>query len=217
MAVSDLRGSVPFIVAIVALGLSLTSLSATPAACKDLDKMAAEQWRSDLEVLRQHMPRTHGNLFHAMTTQQFDEHINELESRLPMLSADQVRVELMKLVALVHDGYTRIRLDTIGYHMLPIRLQFFSDGLYVVSGSSPPSEIVSGRVMRIGRLSTDDAYQAVRELVPIDGDNEPRRRLLSGDLLVTTEVLHAIGAVADSSSADVVVEKDGKQVSMRLP
>ena len=208
---------VSFMGAMLALGPSPTSFAAPPAACKNPNKMTAEEWRSDLEVLRREMPRAHGNLFHTMTSQQFNAQIDDLESRLPRLSADQVKVELMKLVAMVHDGHTRISLDTIGYHMLPIRMQFFSDGLYVVSGSPPYRDLVSGRVIRIGRLSADEAYQAVRGLVPIDGDNEPRRRVLSADLLVTTEVLHAVGAAADSSSADIVVEKDGKQITMKLP
>jgi hypothetical protein len=57
----------------------------------------------------------------------------------------------------------------------------------------------------------------VRPLVPIDGDNEPRRRLLAADLLITPEVLAGLGVSADAESAPLTVEHDGHEQVVRLP
>ncbi len=206
-----------FVRAVAAIALSFLSFTAFSQVCKNPATMTAEEWRADLEVFRQQMTQKHGNLFHSMTSQEFNEAIDHLESKLPTTSSDGVMAALMKLVAMVHDGHTRLRVDTTGAHMLPIRLHFFADGLYVISGATPYSSLVGAKLIRIGRLAADEGYQAVRELVSVDGENEPRIRLLSSELLVTTEVLHAVGAIADSNSAEIVVEKDAKEIKKTLP
>ena len=46
---------------------------------------------------------------------------------------------------------------TLGNHMLPVRLHFFSDGLYVEAGDRKFASIIGGRVTRIGTMSVEDA------------------------------------------------------------
>jgi hypothetical protein len=55
----------------------------------------------------------------------------------------------------------------------------FADGLYVVSAEKTLAAIVGGKVKKIGLMSAEDAYAAVRALVSVDADNESRRRLLA--------------------------------------
>ena len=99
----------------------------------------------------------------------------------------------MRLVAQVNDGHTRVRQETTGNHMLPIRLRYFSDGLYVEEGDNRFASLVGGKVLRISTMSVDAVYHAVRALISVDHDNEYRRRLLVPELMVTAEVLQAIG------------------------
>jgi hypothetical protein len=108
---------------------------------------------------------------------------------------------------MVNDGHTRVRQETLGNHILPVRLHFFVDGLYVVSAAKAYAGIVGGRMKKIGLMSAQDAYAAVRPLVSVDGDNESRRRLLAVDLLVTPEVLQAIGATKSADLIDLTVRR----------
>ena len=70
-------------------------------------------------------------------------------------------------------------------------------------------------------MPVEDAYVAVRPLVPVDADNEGRRRLLAVNLLVMPEVLQAIGATTRTDLVDLTVEKAGQEttttVSAELP
>jgi hypothetical protein len=117
--------------------------------------MDAEKWGEDLAVFREQMPKIHGNLFHTMTQQQFNDGIDALEKGLPDLDSNQVKVGLLRLVAMVHDGHTRVRQETLGNHMLPVRLYFFVDGLYVEAADRLYANLVGGRVQRIGVMSAE--------------------------------------------------------------
>src|SRR5512133_3476112 len=97
----------------VCLGLMTLAVAvaavAQAASSHRIDDMTAEKWREDLAVYRERMPEEHANLFHRMTREQFNSTLDRLENRLPQLSANQMRVEVLRLVAMVHDGHTRVR------------------------------------------------------------------------------------------------------------
>jgi hypothetical protein len=193
------------------------ALTLGQAAHDNFSATNTTHWREDLAFYREQMPKKHGNLLHTMTREQFNASIDVLENRLPELTDNQVKTELMRLVAQVNDGHTRLRQETMGNHMLPVRLHYFSDGLFVEAGDKRFASIVGGKVLRIGALSENAAYGAVRPLIPVDCDNEYRRRLLAPDILVTPEVLQAIGASAKDDAVNLTVQKDGKTMSVALP
>ena len=172
--------------------LLLVVFLAESAGAEPQGGMDVTKWHEDLAILREQMPRNHGNLFHTMTREEFDRAFDALEGKLPDLTTSQVKVGIMRLVAMVNDGHTRVRQETLGNHILPVRLHFFADGLYVVSAAKAYAGIVGGRMKKIGLLSAEDAYAAVRPLVSVDGDNESRRRLLAVE-----SSGHAGGAASD--------------------
>lgn len=196
---------------LLAIAVASVAAGTEPGEGIDLAK-----WREDLAILREQMPKTHGNLFHTMTHQQFDGALDALEGSLPNLTANQLKAGIMRVVAMVNDGHTRVRQESLGNHILQVRLHFFADGLYVISADKAYAGVVGGRVKKIGLMSADDAYAAVRELVSVDADNESRRRLLAVDLLVVPEILQAIGATTSAAAVDLIVDKDGREVIAKL-
>jgi hypothetical protein len=203
---------------IVAALLALCWATAVDQAAHDVPGASGVmRWREDLAFYREQMPKKHGNLFHTMTPEQFNAAIDALENRLPELTNNQVKTEIMRLVAQVNDGHTRLRLETMDNHMLPVQLHYFSDGLCVDAGEKRFVNVVGGKVLRIGTMSAEEAYAAVQPLIPVDGDNEYRRKLLAAELLITPEVLQAIGASATDDVVSFTVQKDGKTISAELP
>ncbi len=198
------------------LWLLLATLSVGILGAEPLRVMDATRWREDLAVLREQMPKVHGNLFHTMSREQFDSALDALEEALPGLTASQVKIRILRLVAMVNDGHTRVPLETLGNQVFPVRLHFFGDGLYVVSADKAYAAIVGGKVKRIGSLSVDDAYAAVRPLVSVDAENEGRRRFLAVNFLVVPEVLQAIGATRSIDVVDLAVDKGGRESTAEL-
>ena len=200
----------------LALWLSLALLSAGFLRAEPLAGMDATKWHQDLAVLREQMPKVHGNLFHTMSREQFYGALDALQQALPELTSSQVKIRILRLVAMVNDGHTRVPLESLGNRIFPVRLHYFSDGLYVVSADKAYAAIVGGKVKKIGSLSVDEAYAAVRPLVSVDAENEGRRKFLAVNFLVTPEILQAIGATKSPDVVDLAVDKDGRESTVAL-
>ncbi|MDT4895195.1 MAG: hypothetical protein QOH25_272 [Acidobacteriota bacterium] len=180
----------------------------------------ADKWREDLRYMAEEMPKRHRNLFHAMTREQFDQAVKSLNERIPSLTRNQIIVELTRIVAMVEDGHTSIAdLMTdpkIGFRSYPLTLYFFKDGLFVMTADQEHAAAVGAKVLKIGNASAEQAYNAVKGLVFHDHDNEFGQKANAPFVLVTPEVLHAVGIIEDMDKAQFVLEKDGKQMTVEL-
>ena len=180
----------------------------------------AEKWREDLRVLADELPKRHRNLFHAMTREQFDAAVKSLNERIPTLTRNQVIVEFTRIVAMVQDGHTSIAGlasdPKIGFRSYPLSLYFFKDGLFVITADREHADAVGARVVKIGNATAEQAYHAVKGLIFHDHDNEFGLKASAPFVLVTPEVLHAVGIIEDMDKAQFVLEKNGKQMTIEL-
>ena len=201
----------PILLALVGLlALPGSRLPSQIPAHAPADSVTVRQWREDLSYLARELPRRHKNLFHTMRREQFDSALAALDRKLPTLARHQVIVEIARVVALVSDGHTNVaptRDPKIGFRAYPVKLYFFKDGLFIRSASRQQADLVGAKVVRIGRLTTTQAYEAVRVL--IGRDNEMNARFFAPFLLAMPEILHAIGAIDDPENAPLLLEQDG--------
>jgi hypothetical protein len=158
-----------------------------PAATRDA------RWQQDVRYLGSELARLHVNAFHTTPEETYRAEIDRLEAAVPELSDAQLAVEMMRMTAMVGDAHTRFSADgRIPLDTLPVDLRWYSDGLYV-RGISPlyPSGL-GARVVKIGALSAEEAYQAVLPFIP--HENDAWARLQGQNYLNLREVLAAIGA-----------------------
>jgi len=185
-----------------------------------VDHEVAEKWRADLRYFAQEMPKRHKDLYHLMTREQFESAVKSLDARIPALTREQIIIELDRIVAMVGDGHTRIQgfpFDPkIGFRSYPISLYLYKDGLFVQAAEPKHREIVGARVVKIGDASAEQGLNAVRDLVCRDGDNDMSIKAFAPVLLVTAEVLRAVGLVSDIENARFTVERDGRQETVIL-
>jgi tetratricopeptide (TPR) repeat protein len=206
--ISSLLFCALLVASVFSLSLAQTSAPATTQA----DKVQAEKWREDLRYMAEEMPKYHKTLFHTITREQFESAIKKLDERIPSLARHQIIVEMARIVAMVGDGHTNIaptRDPKIGFRTYPIKLYFFKDGLYVRAATREHADLVGARVDKIGKLSVEQAYKAVREI--IGRDNEMDVKYFAANLLVMSEVLHALGLIDDMENARFIVERRGEQ------
>jgi Tetratricopeptide repeat/Peptidase family S41 len=192
------------------LALPAARLDPQTTASPPSDSASLRQWREDLAYLARELPRRHKNLFHAMRREQFDSALSALDRKLPTLARHQVIVELARIVARVGDGHTNVaptRDPKVGFRTFPVKLYFFKDGLFIRSATREQADLVGAKVVRIGRMTAAQAYEAVREL--IGRDNEMNARYFAPFLLAMPEVLHAIGAIDDLETAPLLLEQAG--------
>jgi tetratricopeptide (TPR) repeat protein len=211
-----------FIGAIFCLALFVSPLlaqnSMTGAAV--ISAAEAEKWREDLRFMAEELPKRHQNLFHAMTREQYETAVKSLNERIPSLTRNQIIVEFTRIVAMIGDGHTSIAGlisdPKIGFRSYPLTLHFFKDGLFVMTADREHAQAVGARVLKIGNKSAEQAFDAIKGLVFHDHRNEFGLKASAPFMLVTPEVLHAVGLVEDMEKAQFVLEKDGKQMTVEL-
>jgi hypothetical protein len=191
----------------------------------DSEKPDADAWREDLLYLAEMLPLVHGNLFHAMTKEHFDEAVKSLHDRIPFLSRHQIIVELAHIGAMIGDGHSGIRLlwyvmatlvhdQKISFRFYPIQLYSFKEGIFVQAAKPELRRLAGARLLKIGDKTCDEAYSAVRELVP--RDNEMFVKLYAPCLLTQAEVLSALGIIEDMEKAPYLFEVEGNLKLLEL-
>jgi len=171
----------------------LVCLLPASVAAQPLTAAETEAWREDLRFMAQAMERTHKNVYHAISRENFAAMVSALDARIRTLARHEVIVEMAKIVASVGDGHTNIyptRDAKIGFRTLPVALTFFGRDLYVRAAHESQRALVGARVLAIGDYTTADAYAAVR--TTIGRDNEQGARYWAPILLGVPEVLHAL-------------------------
>jgi hypothetical protein len=174
-------------------------------------------WRADLRYMAAEMERTHRNLYHSVTREQFARLVDALDSRIPLLARHEVIVALAQLVAAVGDGHTNIyptRDLVVGFHELPVTLTFFGDDLRIRAAHRIQQSLVGARVVRIGSMNVSDAYSAVKTM--IGRDNEQGARYWAQYLLGIPEVLHALKITPTAADVPLTLMTDAGTESVVL-
>jgi tetratricopeptide (TPR) repeat protein len=177
-------------------------------------RLTPEQWREDLRYFATNMQKTHRNLFHSMSREQFESAVKRLDERIPTMADHEIIVELMRIVAMIGDGHTGVRVTQEFKSAYPLRLYFFKDGLFVQAAAPEYGAVVGGRVVKIGSSNIDQAVRAASELAW--RDNEMGIKQIVPRLLVIPEVLHALRIADDLQKTQLVVEKDGQNRTIEI-
>jgi hypothetical protein len=179
--------------------------------------LTADQWREDLRVMMEELPRRHRNLFHTTSAATFDSAAKVLHARIPTLGRHEIILEMGRIVALAGDGHTNIyptRDAAIGFRTLPVALYLFRDGLYVRAAHRIHADLAGARVLRIGDASPDEAYRRVRPY--IGRDNEMGVKFFAAQLLAIPELLHAAGLAPSTDSVLFELEVSGGKRALWL-
>jgi Peptidase family S41 len=177
----------------------------------------ARAWREDLHFMAREMERTHKNLYHTVSREQFASAVDALDEHIPDLERHEVIVEMAKIVAAVGDGHTNIyptRDAKIGFRSLQLAFAFFGDELYVRAAHESRRPLVGSRVLRIGNRDVAQAYSAVRQM--IGRDNEQGARYWAPYLLAMPEVLHAFGITRSLEEVPLTLMTDHGQQAISL-
>jgi uncharacterized protein (TIGR03437 family) len=178
----------------ICLLLLLAAVARVDAAGPDRD----QHWRDDLDILATQLPALHPNLFFQTPRPVFEKAVNDLRTSIPDLNDAEVMTGLAHLVALAGDGHTNLMLTQRDstFRQLPLTLRWFEDGLFVTGAGNDYSQALGTRVVRIGQLPVDEAYQAVVPIVSHENDGTVRE--ISPYYLVNADILQALKVAKDA-------------------
>jgi len=190
-----------------------------------------QQWLGDLDFLAKTVAEKHRHPFDRLARPDFDKAVAALRESIPTLDDHEIIVGMVKLVALLRDGHSRVTLPApsadaqshtptaapkkgVFFNALPVRFYLFSDGLYVQTAAPDRRDLVGARVVRIGTMTAEAALEAIRPAVHYD--SEMWFKLVGPQYLRVPEILHACGVTADLGPTPVSVEKDGRTTTVTL-
>ncbi len=182
-------------------------------------ELSAAQWRDDLRYLAAELPKRHKNLFHTMTRGQFEKAISDLDSKIPILTQNQIAMEFAKIVTMVGDGHTRLVPlfePTQRFRTFPVSIYVFKEGVFIQAADKAYSEAVGGRIVKIGNASVEQVIAKLSEYVP--AENEMGLKNAVPLYIGSPEVLQALGFITDTDTEKVpfLIEKNGRQFTVDL-
>jgi hypothetical protein len=195
--------------ATVLLALAATRLaSAGPKGDPQPPTLTKEQWRQDLSYFSKQLAKRHKNLYHAVSKEQFERAVAELDAAIPTLQDHEIIVRLHQIAALVGDGHTGVHLPAY-FKRYPLALFWFGDDLRVIAASAEYEKAFGARVVKIGAFGLDEVQARVNRCFP-SAENENAWYVLGTGpgFLVIPEVLHALGVVPDLGKASFTFEDE---------
>lgn len=194
-----------------------TVVFTTAALSQRVASFDAEGWRQDVRLIARELPARHPNMFFRLPRARWDSAVAATEQRMGSLTPNQALVALMELVALVRDGHTSIKpLSALAapVRYYPVEFYLFEDGLFIRSAAPEQAALAGAKVIRIGRVSAEEALAAVGRVLP----HENRWWLMGWAPLWLSfaEVVDGLGLVEDLERLPVVVERGGRRETVIL-
>lgn len=177
-----------------------------PRETVPLAAMTVADWRTDLAFLADALAQRHPGAFEHLTRAEWTQAVAALDARLPELSMPTIVVELARLVARLGDAHTMLPLqgDPFG-QLLPVRMTWFADGLFVTAVDAGRPEALGLRVVRLGTRAVDEALALVASTFASENPSWTRYR--TPRFLVDGTILLTLGIVEDAAHLPLVLEE----------
>jgi hypothetical protein len=175
-------------------------------------------WQRDLRELVEAREQIHPNPWFGIDRDEYVADVEAVIARIPDLNDDELLVETTRLAAVPtyagrdgHGGIFPWAELGIGAHAYPLRLYWFSDGLFVVDALPPHQALIGARVDEIAGHAVDAVLAAAEPLLP--RDNAQNVISMSPRLMVMTEALHGLGLIGDATAATEFTVTRGDETS----
>jgi hypothetical protein len=170
------------------------------------------QMREDLVFLRD-VFGTKDKSFDAQGRAEFNSFINGAITHVDSLDVPQFALDVARAVAIPHNTHTAAFPQAF-FHSLPLRLWWFSDGLYVVKAHPDFATLIGARIEKFGALGPQEA---LRRLRPYISGHQEWVNWVSANWLVFLEPLRAIGASASDKKVNITFRlADGTEKTLEM-
>jgi tetratricopeptide (TPR) repeat protein len=213
---SSSSASESIIVCLLALA-TLPSLTHV-AQAQDIGQLTKDQWLEDLDFVAKTMIDNHPDISYRITRGEFEVTVGRAKRKIRnSRSGSESLVAIRQVVASIRDGHTALGMGDIEEYgkLYPVRLYEFADGVFITGIASEHAEHVGARVLKIGRLSAEDAFGRAGTLA--FADNDFARKNQAPMIVARCLVAHGLGIVESVDELPLVVEaKNGERAEISL-
>lgn len=190
-------------------------LVAVPHTCADEPHKEEHgrdaRWLAAIEFLEDELPARHIDPFFRLPESEFHERLNAIKSDVHRLEDYEIVVALMELVASIGDSHTRLNADQTGIlHRLPVKMEWFIDGLFITATTSEHVDILGKRVTGIEGQTIESVNESIKTVV--SAENDAQLKSDGPRAMITPEILAALGISGSIDSVIINVEGAGDVV-----
>ena len=172
-------------------------------------------YSKDLDYIAQKLPSKHANFTQFINKEAFAKKVAQLKARLPQLNPTEFRVELMRLLASLNDMTTMLPLSS-KFHAFPLRLHWFTDGLFVADASPKYAQFKGAQVIKINRHTANEVFTKVKPFISAENDYLKRTRFFATRGMAA-EVLKQAGVIEDVNQATFTLKlSNGKTEQVKV-
>ncbi len=166
-----------------------------------------EAWEQDIDALTTRFVELDRS-FTPAERARFLERLADTRGRLAELGDDEVVVRVASAIALGNNAHTRLYIlrNATELRRLPVRLWWFSDGLYVVRTTPEHRRLLGCRVDAVAGVGAREARERV---APLFAGNRSWGDYMSVYSLTSPQVLHGLGMIPSADSVAFAVSRCG--------
>ncbi len=190
------------------------TLHGPPAPNYPKPASSAEAYRQDLDYLRNFAKLNRS--FTPATRAGFLAQVDTLAQRAGSLDPAGLEMGVSRAVALANDAHTNVRGAGFGLSLnsVPLRLNWFQEGLFVVAADPGLADLVGARIITEEGRSPDAMRQGLHAFM---GGPESFRREHAPHFMVSPQALHAASLAAAPDRLEFVFQlADGRQTARTL-
>ncbi|MBU5354091.1 hypothetical protein KQI74_17525 [Paenibacillus barcinonensis] len=176
------------------------------SACSNATNGLTMNWRPDLELILEQFPEKEiGLSSDSQRAEHFEKQVSSILSNLNSYgSDDEVKMELFKAIASIHQLHTHIDLDD-REQVLPFHF-FYQEGNMYVNGVHPQyKDVMYGKLIKVQDTSIEDVMKALEQVIAYDNVYGLQHNLPL--YLLYPSVLHGLGIIDNKDEIKLTFQK----------
>jgi len=177
--------------------------------------LTKHQWQDDLMQLVSAIKEQHPNYQAMIDKQVLEQRVYTISQNIDKWNDKKIKIEFIKLLASLNDGHSIIPPQAaINFHILPIVMHEFSDGVYIINAGRHLSHLIGAKVTKIGTKPVREVFSKMKPYIGAENiGNKWDRFPLYG---AVTELLYEEGISSSPSNAEVTLELNGETISILI-
>jgi hypothetical protein len=166
------------------------------------------KWQEDLKFFADHFSSGQKDFDKLYPKDHFNEELSAIRNDAAQIPNSETALRLMRLVAGGHIAHTEVG-QPLGFHRLPLRFYWFSDGLAVISATQEYSQAIGTHVVSIGSMTPQQAEAAAAPYIAYENETGLHQR--SPQFMRLAELLHHLKLDNPDGSVNLTLAKPGAE------
>ena len=185
--------------------LLMLLMSVTLTMCVHDSEKDISEWKQDIDILVGKIEQYHPEPWKKTNREVFLNRAQDIKENLRKWDNEKIVIEIMKLVGMIRDGHTQVKLLNQNVYSLwfPIRIEKFYDGLFITATDNDNSALLGAKVLKIGSQNAYKAYSLVGEIIASDSDHSITRTAVN--YLSNAVILENLGIIETRSQMNMEI------------